>query len=98
MSFLDDIISDGFEKASETTTRRLNLMISTALISSEERLKYEMESWKYNEEEAKAACKKLESCMPIVGYHTLPTNVGDAMEATRLRVERDDFQEQRWRK
>jgi hypothetical protein len=98
MSFLDDIISEGFGVVSEQTTRRLNMMISMALISSEERLKYEMESWKYTEEEAKAAIKKLESCMPIVGYHTLPTNVGDAAEATRLRVERDDFQEQRWKK
>jgi hypothetical protein len=96
MSFLDDLINP--EPASETTTRRLNMMVSMALISSEEKLKYEMESWKYTEEEAREACRKLESCMPIPGYHTLPTNVGDAMAATRLRVERDDFQEQRWKK
>lgn len=38
----------------------------------------------------------LKEYLPIMGYHRIPVNVKEAMEATRLRVERDNFQE--WKK
>lgn len=38
----------------------------------------------------------LKEYLPIMGFHRIPVNVKEAMEATRLRVERDNFQE--WKK
>ncbi len=37
----------------------------------------------------------LKEYLPIMGFHRIPVNVKEAMEATRIRVERDNFQEQR---
>lgn len=38
----------------------------------------------------------LKEYLPIMGLHRTPVNVKEAMEATRIRVERDNFQE--WKK
>jgi hypothetical protein len=40
----------------------------------------------------------LREYLPIMGFHRIPINVKEAMEATRIRVERDYFQEQRTNK
>lgn len=101
MGFLDEIIDpiqSNQSDQTETTSRRLNYMISIALISSEEKIKYEMECWKLSEAEARIAIEKLEQYMPIMGHHSIPKSVRQCIEATRLRVERDNFQELRWKK
>ena len=45
------------------------------------------------EEDAFKLLEEVNKYKPIMGLEQLPTNVGDAMEATRLRVEREDFKE-----
>jgi hypothetical protein len=94
MDFLDTLT----DQQSETTFRRLNYMISVALISPEEKTWYEMNAFKLTETEAKEHIAKLEQSMPIMGYHSIPQDVKQCVEATRLRVERDNFFEQRWKK
>jgi hypothetical protein len=94
MDFLD-ILTD---QQNETTYRRLCYMISVALISPEEKYWYEMNAFKLTETEAKEHISKLEQYMPIMGYHSIPQDVSECVEATRLRVERDNFQESRWKK
>lgn len=46
--------------------------------------------------EGEQMIEDLKEYLPIMGFHRIPVNVKEAMEATRIRVERDNFQE--WKK
>jgi hypothetical protein len=94
MDFLD-ILTD---QQSETTYRRICYMISVALISSEEKHWYEMNAYKFTETEAKQHIQKLEHSMPIMGYHSIPQDVSECVQATRFAVDKDNHHEQRWKK
>lgn len=45
------------------------------------------------EDEAFELLNEVSRYKPIMGLESIPTNVNDAMEATRLRIEREDFKE-----
>jgi hypothetical protein len=75
----------------ETTSRRLNLMISVALINSDERVKLESIAYKLSEDEAQKLCDKLKDSMPQVGYHTIPHSVEEFGRAIRYAVDKDDY-------
>ena len=47
--------------------------------------------------EGQQMIEQLKEYSPIMGFHRIPVNVKEAMEATRIRVERDNFQEDRWK-
>lgn len=84
--------------ASEVTMRRLNFMIATALITSEERLRLESTAYKFDEEQAQETIKELEQQMPIPGFHTIAHGMSDINEAVRYAADKDDFHEQRFKK
>jgi hypothetical protein len=92
--FLDDLIDPLYAHQTdqtETTSRRLNAMIATALITSEERNRLESIAYKISEAEALALCEKLKDSMPQVGYHTIPHSVEDFGKAIRYAVDKDDY-------
>jgi recombination protein RecT len=71
-------------------------MIQNGTMNDDEKGRYikELSALKY-EHEGHALMKRLEQYVPIVGLERLPTDVGDAMEATRNRVDREDFKERK---
>lgn len=79
------------EFASEITMRRLNMMISTALILSDERNELEMIAYTYTEEEANEKIEYLKEFLPQVGYHTVPHGMEDINRAVKYSVDKDDF-------
>lgn len=94
MGFLDEIIDPLHAHPTdqtEVTSRRLNWMISAALITSETRAKYESIAYKLSEEEAIKLCEKLKDDMPQPGYHTIPLSVEDQGRAIRYSVAKDDY-------
>ncbi len=94
MSFLDEIIDPLLAHQTdqtETTSRRLGVMIATALIDSDERVKLEMKAWKLSEAEAQELCNKLKDCMPTMGYHSWPHSVAEFGQAIRYAVDKDTF-------
>lgn len=50
------------------------------------------------EHEGQTMIDDLREYAPILGYHIIPMNVKESMEATRIRIERDDYQQERWKK
>lgn len=48
--------------------------------------------------EGQQMIEDLKEYSPIMGFHRIPLIERECVEATRLRVERDNFQEQRWKK
>lgn len=94
MGFLDDIIDPFYAHQTdqtEVTARRLGVMISVALITSDERQKYEMIAHKLTEEEAKKLCEKLQDAMPQPGYHTIAQSQEDIKKAIRHAIDRDNY-------
>jgi len=77
--------------ASEVTMRRLNMMIATALITSEERNRLETIAYKFSEDEAQTEIQKLEQQMPIPGFHTIPHGMDEINRAARFAADKDDF-------
>lgn len=94
MDFLDELIDPLYAHQTdqtETTSRRLGVMIATALIDSDERVKLEMMAWKLSESEAKELCNKLKDCMPQMGYHSIPHSVEEQGMAIRYAVDKDNY-------
>ncbi len=94
MGFLDDIIDPLYAHQTdqtEVTSRRLGAMISAALITSDERQRYESIAYKLTEEEAVKLCDKLRDCMPTPGYHTIAQSQEDIKRAIRQAIDRDNY-------
>lgn len=77
--------------ASEVTMRRLNFMIATALITSEERERLETIAYRFSEDEAQAEISKLEQQMPIPGYHTIAHGMEEINRAVKFAADKDDL-------
>jgi hypothetical protein len=67
------------------------MMISVAMINSDERQKLEMIAYKLSEEEALKLCSRLQDSMPQVGYHTIPHSVIEQGQAIRYAVDKDTY-------
>lgn len=94
MDFLDELTDPLHAHPTdltETTSRRLNFMIATALISSEERNKYESEWYKMTEAQALDLCDKLKDSMPIPGHHTTAHTLDEQKRAIRYAVDKDNY-------
>jgi hypothetical protein len=94
MDFLDQLIDPLYAHQTdqtEVTARRLGFMIAAALITSDERQRYEMIAHKLTEEQAKQLCDKLQDAMPQPGYHTIAQSQEDIKKAIRHAIEKDDY-------
>lgn len=94
MDFLDQLIDPIYAHQTdqtEVTARRLGVMIAAALITSDERQRYEMIAHKLTEEEANKLCDKLRDLQPTPGYHTIAQSQEDIKKAIRHAIERDDY-------
>jgi hypothetical protein len=80
------------------TGRQLCYMFSVALITSEEKLHYENNWFKFSEEKAREHINMLQECMPIMGLHSWPHSVIEFGEAIRYQVAKDDLHELRFKK
>jgi hypothetical protein len=98
LSFVDDDQYFEGEVVSEVTRRRLELMISIALLTPDEKLKYEDRAIFITEDEAQKVMQELVEYMPIMGLHLWPLDVKQQGQAIRYQVMKDDFHEQRWKK
>ncbi len=92
----DDYEQPGAPECSEMTRRRLEYMISNALIYN--RLEYEMRSAICTEDEALGMIAELSQQMPIMGLHSVPLDMRQQGDAIRYMVAKDDFYEQRTKK
>lgn len=87
------------EPVSELTRRRLELMVSIASISSEEKAKCEQIGASITEEEAMKLIEKLKDYMPIMGLHRWPHGQKEELgQAIRYQVAKDNLHELRWKK
>ncbi len=94
MDFLDQLIDPFYAHQTdqtEVTARRLGVMIAAALITSDERQRYEMMAYKMTEQEALQLCEKLKDLMPQPGYHTIAISQADIKQAIRHAIEKDDY-------
>lgn len=94
MDFLDYLIDPLYAHQTdqtEVTARRLGVMIAAALITSDERQRYEMMAHKLTEEEALKLCDKLKDSMPTPGYHTIAISQEDIRTAIRQAIDRDNY-------
>lgn len=94
MDFLDELVDPLHAHPTdqkETTSRRLNYMIATALINSDERKKYESEWYKLTEQQALDLCDKLKDSMPIPGHHTTAHSLEEQGRAIRYAVDKDNY-------
>lgn len=99
MSFADDYIEQESEEVSEVTRRRLEVMISVALLNPNERLKYEERTVFISEEDGLKVCEELKQFMPIMGLHRWPHGQNEELTmAIKYQADKDDFHEQRWKK
>lgn len=99
MSFAEGYIEQEPEPVSEVTRRRLELMISVALLNPNERLRFEDKAIFATEEEALKMIEQLRSFMPIMGLHRWPHGMNEELgQAIRYQVDKDDFHEQRFKK
>lgn len=80
-----------------STHTTIENILNTALIDDKSKWYSRLEKIKY-EYEGQEMIEDLKQYLPIMGYHSIPVIERDAMEATRLRRERDNFQEERWKK
>lgn len=101
MNFLDQLVDPLYSyqgDLTETTSRRLNFMISVALLLPNEREWYENNSYKFSEDEAREHIIKLQEFMPIMGLHRWPHSVEEYRQAIKYQVAKDDLHEQRFKK
>lgn len=85
------------ERVSLYTLEKISMLIQTALINNKQTY-YRLLETLDKEADAMVIMEELKKVQPIPGYHSFPLSATDAALATRLRVERDNFQEQRWTK
>jgi hypothetical protein len=99
LSFAEGYIEQEPEGVSEVTRRRLEMMISVALLNPNERLRFEEKSNFATEEEALKMIEALKTFMPIMGLHRWPHGMNEELgQAIRYQVAKDDFHEQRFKK
>lgn len=99
MSFVENYIEPEQEPVSEVTRRRLEMMISVALLNPNERLKFEDRSVNPSEQEALKMISDLIPFMPIMGLHRWPHGQNEELGmAIRYQVDKDDLHEQRWKR
>jgi hypothetical protein len=98
MSFLDDIIDPDYGQISETTRRRLEYMISIALLDGEERTRYENRAIFLTEEDAQEIMNELKERMPIMGLHNWPLDMKQQYDAIQYQVAKDDLHEIRFKR
>jgi hypothetical protein len=99
LSFADGYIEQEPDPVSEVTRRRLESMISVALLNPNERSRYEAKAIFISEEDAQRLCEELKPLMPIMGLHRWPHGQNDEMGAAiKYQVAKDDLHEQRWKK
>jgi len=99
LSFADDYIEQEPEEVREVTRRRLEMMISVALLNPNERLRYEEKSIFISEQDALKMCEELKEYMPIMGLHRWPHGQNEELgSAIKYQVDKDNLHEQRWRK
>lgn len=79
-----------------STHSTIEIMLNTALIEDKSVWLNRLMGCKY-EYEGQEIIEELKQYLPIIGFHIIPMSQKDIMKATRLRVERDNFQEQRWK-
>ena len=94
MDFLDYLIDPLYAHQTdqtEVTARRLGFMIAAALITSDERQRYESMAHKLTEQQAIELCEKLKDAMPQPGYHTIAQSQEDIKRAIRHAIERDNY-------
>jgi len=99
MSFLDELIDNryGHEiQCSEMTRRKLNYLLSIALIYN--KLEYEMRSAMRTEEQALEMIAELSEQLPIMGLHSVPLDMKQQGEAIKYMVAKDDLHEMRYGK
>lgn len=97
MDFLDRLIDPILgAQISWKKLQHLEVLISNAMLYSEEKLAYERRMMESTTEfEIEELIHELIPRQPIMGLERFPTNVGDAAIATRIRVEREDFKERK---
>jgi hypothetical protein len=98
MSFLDELISPDYGQISEMTRRRMEYMISVALLTGEERADYERRAIFLTEDDAQQIMNELKEYMPIMGLHNWPLDVKQMGEAIQYQVAKDDLHEERFKK
>jgi hypothetical protein len=99
LSFAEDYIEQEPEPVSEVTRRRLEMMISVALLNPNERLRYEEKSVFISEQDALKMCEELKPFMPIMGLHRWPHGQNEELGlAIKYQVDKDDLHEQRWKR
>lgn len=86
------------QECSEMTGRQLCYMFSVALISSEEKLKYENTWFRFSEKEARSHIDNLQNSMPVMGLHAWPHSVIEFGQAIKYQVAKDDLHELRFKK
>lgn len=97
MNFLDELIDPiiGAE-ISWQTLQMIEVLISNANLYTHEKLRFEIRMMELKtQEQAERLLQELIPFQPIMGLEKIPTNVGDAALATKLRVEREDFKERK---
>lgn len=94
MSFLDEAIDPVHSDVDHSKIYTAEILLTAAILYPHEKEKFlnRIIAAKTNEDVDKIIFE-LREYQPIMGLDKIPTNVGEAAEATRLRVEREDFKE-----
>lgn len=94
MSFLDEAIDPVHSDVDHSKIYTAEILLTGAILYPHEKEKYisRLIAARCNEDVDKII-NELREHQPIMGLEKIPTNVGEAAEATRLRVEREDFKE-----
>lgn len=96
---LDNQVNGFDEELDFGLAQWIEIMISQATLNGDEKSKYTNRLCKAKtKSEGYELIEELKEYQPIMGLQSIPTNVGQAAEATRFAVDKDDFHEQRWNK
>ena len=94
----DDYEQPKEQECSEMSGRQLCYLFGNALLSSEERLWYESNWYKFTEEKAREHINKLIEMMPIMGLHSWPHSIDEFKRAIQYQVDKDTLHELRFKK
>lgn len=96
--FLDDLVSDQQfnENVDQGILGRIETLIWHSSLSDQEKSREMKKMLKLEStEDAYRMLKFLQDFQPVVGLHRAPVTQYESVEATRLRVEREDFKERK---
>lgn len=95
MGFLDEIIDPVHgPEVDYAKIYTAEILLNNAVLYSHEKTKYlNRIIAATTNEQVDLICQELQAYQPIMGLDKIPTNVGEAALATKLRVEREDFKE-----